>query len=132
MMDTYKTADPFKYTILKEFARENRKNPTQAEEQLWNYLRNGQLGTVFKRQHVIDNYIADFISIRQKLIIEVDGGYHNLPNQIISDEERTEMLNHWGYRIIRFTNEEVLFNIDMVIEKIKGQITYPKPISSTK
>ena len=132
MMDSYKTADPFKYTILKEFARENRKNPTQAEEQLWNYLRNGQLGTVFKRQHVIDNYIADFISIRQKLIIEVDGGYHNLPNQIISDEERTEMLNHWGYRIIRFTNEEVLFNIDMVIEKIKRQITYPKPISSTK
>ncbi|MBO7137200.1 MAG: endonuclease domain-containing protein [Bacteroidaceae bacterium] len=131
-MDSYKTADPFKYTILKEFARENRKNPTQAEEQLWNYLRNGQLGTVFKRQHVIDNYIADFISIRQKLIIEVDGGYHNLSNQINSDEERTEMLNHWGYRIIRFTNEEVLFNIDMVIEKIKRQITYPKPISSTK
>ena len=131
-MDSYKTADPFKYTLLKKFARENRKNPTLAEEQLWNYLRNGQLGTVFKRQHVIDNYIADFISIRQKLIIEVDGGYHSLPNQIISDEERTEMLNHWGYSIIRFTNEEVLFNIDMVIDKIKRHIIYPRPISSTK
>ena len=121
-MNSYKTADPFKYSLLKEFARENRKNPTEAESLLWQFLRDGQLGTVFKRQHIIDNYIADFISLRQKLIIEVDGGYHSLPDQIISDEERTEILNYWGYRLIRFTNEDILFGIDMVLEKIKEEI----------
>ena len=124
-METYKTADPFKYLLLKEFARENRKKPTEAEAVLWQYLRDRQLGTAFKRQHIIDNYIADFISLRQKLIIEVDGGYHTLPDQKISDEERTEILNYWGYRLIRFTNEEVLFDIDKVIEKIKEQINVP-------
>ena len=121
-MDTYRTADPFKYSLLKEFARENRKNPTEAESLLWQFLRDGQLGTVFKRQHIIDNYIADFISLRQKLIIEVDGGYHSLPDQLISDEERTEILNYWGYHLIRFTNEEVLSDIDKVLEKIKEEI----------
>ena len=83
------------------------------------------MGTVFKRQHIIDNYIADFISLRQKLIIEVDGGYHSLPDQLISDEERTEILNYWGYRLIRFTNEEVLFDIDKVLEKVKKEINDP-------
>ena len=124
-MNSYKTADPFKYSLLKEFARENRKNPTEAESLLWQFLRDGQLGTVFKRQHIIDYYIADFISLRQKLIIEVDGGYHSLPDQLISDEERTEILNYWGYRLIRFTNDEVLFGIDKVLEKIKEEINDP-------
>ena len=124
-MNSYKTADPFKYSLLKEFARENRKNPTEAESLLWQFLRDGQLGTVFKRQHFIDYYIADFISLRQKLIIEVDGGYHSLPDQLISDEERTEILNYWGYRLIRFTNDEVLFGIDKVLEKIKEEINDP-------
>ena len=127
-MDTYRTADPFKYSLLKEFARENRKNPTEAESILWQFLRDKQLGTTFKRQHIIDNYIADFISLRQKLIIEVDGGYHCLPDQILSDEERTEILNHWGYHLIRFTNEEVLSDIDKVLEKIKEEIK-ASPIS---
>ena len=124
-MNSYKTADPFKYSLLKEFARENRKNPTEAESLLWQFLRDGQLGTVFKRQHIIDYYIADLISLRQKLIIEVDGGYHSLPDQLISDEERTEILNYWGYRLIRFTNEEVLFDIDKVLEKVKKEINDP-------
>ena len=57
-----------------------------------------------------------------KLIVEVDGGYHQLPEQIISDEERTNRLHHLGYKVIRFSNEEVLYDINNVIKIIKQNI----------
>ena len=93
-----------------------------AERILWQYIRNKTLGCSFRRQHIIDVFIADFICIENKLIIELDGGYHSLPQQQISDEERTERLNSLGYKVVRFTNDEVVGNIDGVIKIIKQNL----------
>ena len=118
----YETANVMTYGKLKDFANENRKNPTQAESILWDYLKGKQLGVSFRRQHVIGEYIADFICLSHHLIIEIDGNYHQLPEQQSSDEERTKRLEELGMKIIRFTNDEIIGNIEMVINKIKEQI----------
>ena len=116
---SYKTASPDRYGLLKVFARENRKNATLAESVLWEHLREGESGERFLRQHIIGYYIADFVSRHGGLIIEVDGGYHSEPRQQEDDELREEYLEKRGYHIIRFTNEEVLYNIDNVLETIE-------------
>lgn len=95
-----------------------------AERILWQYIRNKTLGCSFRRQHIINAFIADFVCIEEKLIIELDGGYHSLPQQQISDEERTERLNSLGYKVIRFTNDEVVGNIDGVIKIIKQNLNH--------
>ena len=118
----YQTADPSQYHLLREYAQYNRNHPTEAESLLWEYLRAGALGVSFKRQHVIGDYIADFICLSQKLIIELDGAYHNTPKQELSDQQRTEWLESKGYCVIRFTNEELFSNIDKVLETIKDNL----------
>ena len=115
----YQTADPTRYIILKEQAAWNRNHPTEAESLLWNYLRCDGLGRPFKRQHIIGDYIVDFVCLSEKLIVEIDGGYHSLPEQVISDEQRTEWLEKRGFRIVRFTNNEVFYDIKDVLETIK-------------
>ena len=85
-------------------------------------IRSEQLGKPFKRQHIIRDYIADFVCIPSKLIIERDGGYHHLAEQKEKDESRTEWLLKKGYKVTRFTNEEVLTDIQNTIEKIKENI----------
>ena len=121
MMSTYyyQTADPLLYSLLKEYAYRMRINPTEAESILWQQLRGKALGQPFRRQHIIGPFIADFICVPRKLILEIDGGYHQLPDQQISDEERTQWLEAKGYKVIRFTNEEVIADIDSVINTIK-------------
>jgi len=114
----YMTARPSTYGLLKEFQKERKRNTTDAEKALWESLRTKKLGYKFRRQHIIDEFIVDFICLEKKLIIEVDGGYHNNPNQIEVDEMRTQILNEFGYKVIRFTNEEVLGNIENVIQQI--------------
>ena len=116
---SYKTASPDRYGLLKVFARENRKNATLAESVLWEHLREGVSGERFLRQHIIGDYIADFVSRHGGLIIEVAGGYHSEPRQQEDDELREEYLEKRGYHIIRFTNEEVLYDIDNVLETIE-------------
>lgn len=118
----YETANVMTYGKLKDFANENRKNPTQAESILWDYLKGKQLGVSFRRQHVIGEYIADFICLSHHLIVEIDGNYHQLPEQHSSDEERTKRLEELGMKIIRFTNDEIIGNIEMVINKIKEEL----------
>ena len=118
----FQTADPTLYTRLKEFAAQNRKNQTEAESALWNYLQRKRLGTEFRRQHIVGSFIADFASISIKLIIEVDGGYHQLPEQQISDEERTMWLEKQGFTVIRFSNEQILCDTNNTINKIKETI----------
>ena len=110
------------YPLLWKFAKENRNNPTEAERLLWFYLSNKQLGVRFRRQHIIGQYIADFACLEKMLIIELDGGYHSLPEQLISDEQRTADLHEMGYRVIRFTNEELFQGIDLVLTKIKNAL----------
>ena len=97
-----------------------RKTETEAEKLLWEKLKNNQLGGFkFRRQHPISLYIADFYCHRLKLIIEIDGGYHFTKEQIQKDEERTKILEFNGVNVIRFSNDEVLSNIDNVLNEIK-------------
>ena len=117
-MMSYKTASPNSYGLLKTYARENRKNATLAEEILWDSLRKNSLGIIFLRQHIIGDYIVDFVSTQNGLIIEVDGGYHSEPRQQENDKLREEYLERMGYHIIRFNNEEVLYKTEKVIEQI--------------
>ena len=75
----------------------------------------------FRRQHIIGNYIPDFVALSHKLIIEVDGEIHKFQKE--QDEQRTFELNEKGYKVIRFTNEEVLHDINSVLDKIKKKIS---------
>jgi tRNA A37 methylthiotransferase MiaB/very-short-patch-repair endonuclease len=114
------TADPVYYEQLKESSSANRKTPTEAENALWQYLRNEQTGYKIRRQHAIGQFIADFVSLKKGLVIEVDGGYHQFNRE--ADDARTEVLNHFGFEVIRFTNDEVLSNINKVVQAIKEKL----------
>ncbi len=118
----YRTADGSLYGRLKELARRNRSNQTEAESLLWLMVKGNRLGRKFKRQHIIGCFIADFVCIETKLIIEIDGGYHSLPDQQTSDKERTAWLESQGFRVIRFTNAEVMQNTTNVLQKIKEKL----------
>lgn len=119
----YETADPVLYGLLKEFVKNSRSNPTHAENTLWQMLRDKKLGGYkFRRQHIIGAFIADFVCLSKKLIIEVDGLMHQLPENIISDEERTTWLKEKGFKVIRFTNEEVTANTESILTKIVSKL----------
>ena len=118
----YETTDASTYQLLLDKAREMRKNPTEAESALWGYLSANKLGAHFRRQHPIFGYIPDFVALNERIIIEVDGGYHLEHEQVERDDERTAWLNQKGYVVLRFTNEEVLCDIDSVIETIADTI----------
>ena len=122
MNNELKWASPDYYSLLKEFARNNRINPTDAELILWAELRDKALGTKFFRQYIIADYIVDFVSLQSSLIIEVDGSYHSELEQKEYDEGRTARLESFGFRVIRFTNEEVLNQIELVLKTIKQSL----------
>ena len=107
---------------MKNFAKELRQNLTPAEAILWTYLKNKKIGYKFRRQYVIQNYILDFYCIDLKLGIEVDGGVHlDIINQI-NDEFRENKLTKLGVKIIRFSNNEVYEDIDLVLQNINNEI----------
>ena len=115
----YMMADPITYPLLKEFAINHRFNPTPAEDALWNILKSKKLeGYKFRRQHIIGNYIADLVCLDRNLIIEIDGLQHQLPDNKVSDEERTLLLNMKGFKVIRFQNEEILNKTEQVLNTI--------------
>ncbi|QEC62780.1 methylmalonyl-CoA mutase family protein [Mucilaginibacter ginsenosidivorans] len=113
----YQTANTKIWETLKANSKSNRQNPTETENILWQLLRNNQTGFKIRRQHAIDGYIADFVCVPKGLVIEIDGGYHNLTSE--EDKVRTEVLNGEGFDVIRFTNEEVLSNSQKVVRDIK-------------
>lgn len=103
---------------MKELARTLRKNQTDAEKGLWRSLRNRQvLGCKFRRKQIIGPYIADFLSLEPKIVIEIDGGQH--AERQDEDQKRTEYLQSLGYRVLRFWNHEVLREPDSVLEAIR-------------
>ena len=119
----WQTAFAYNYGRLKQYAKEMRHTPTKAEAAMWEVLSNKKLGGFkFRRQHIIGNYITDFICLRENTIIEIDGLIHQLPEHKVSDEERTKWLNSEGYQVIRFTNDEVLQNIELVKQKILARL----------
>ena len=161
----WKTASPDRYELLKEFAKENRRFMTEAENALWMHLKGNALGHKFLRQHIIGDYIVDFLCRDAQVVIEVDGGYHkerqfqyksphidffmqslptqgglegleSLPmqgdlegqgilcirNQVEEDRIRQEWLESVGYKVLRFTNEQILNDIDCALTIIKTTI----------
>jgi very-short-patch-repair endonuclease len=105
---------------LKQFARENRKTMTKAEACLWKFLlKNRQLENIkILRQRAVKNYIVDFCSLELKLIIEVDGNTHNFDEVYKADLIRQKELENLGFTVIRFSDEDVLKNIDGVRIKL--------------
>jgi len=122
----FETTDASTYQLLLDKAREMRQNPTEAESILWSYLSDNKLGVHFRRQHPVYGYIPDFVSLKNQIIIEIDGGYHLEGEQPEKDAERTRYLNQAGFVVLRFTNEEVLCDIDSVLEDITDLITTPQ------
>ncbi len=119
----YMTADPVYYEKIKEYVKKHRSQPTQAEDALWQSLRNKQLGGhKFRRQHIIGKYITDFVCLQEKLVIEIDGLIHQLPDVQENDVARENWLKEQGFSVIRFTNDEVLVAIDDVRYKIQRKI----------
>lgn len=119
----YKTASKFSYPFLKEKMNELRANSTQAETALWEQLRAKRLEEYkFRRQHAINEFITDFVCLEKRLIVEVDGKYHDLPDVQEADKVREKILRQSGYKIIRFTNDEVLANTEGVVNKIRLEL----------
>ena len=108
--------------ILFELAKKLRANQTEAESVLWLYLLNNQIGFRFKRQHPIKYFIADFYCHKAKLVIEIDGGYHQLPEQYEYDKNRDYELEELGLKVIRFTNEQVFFDIENTMKSIQKEL----------
>ncbi len=113
------TADVLDYGLLKEDAKANRIKQTEAESVFWNIVKSNGLGQKCRRQYIIGQYIVDFFFRQSLLIVEIDGGYHFTGQQQREDAIRQDWLEHMGYKLLRFTNEEVLFDTDEVIEKMK-------------
>ena len=102
---------------LRERSRDLRKNLTDAEQKLWQKLRKKQIhGNKFRRQFVLGNYIVDFICLDKRLIIEVDGGQHM--DNAGYDSQRDEWLNKQNFKVLRFWNNQVLYEMDSVLEVI--------------
>jgi len=101
-----------------------RRNLTDAESKLWQDLRARRLqGYKFRRQHPIDDYVADFACIPAKLVIEIDGATHSTEEELAHDARRTEVMESLGWRVIRFTNDEVYKDVDGVVEAIYHALT---------
>jgi very-short-patch-repair endonuclease len=109
---------------LKPLARQKRREPTPAEEQVWQKLRNKQLlGLKFRRQHTIERFIVDFYCPEARLVLEVDGAIHDYTEE--EDARRQEFLESFGLQVLRFTNEQVLNYPDTVLEHIAAQLQNP-------
>ena len=108
----------------REFARRLRKQPTKAEEILWRCLRGSRFqGAKFRRQVPFDRFVVDFYCHSAKLVVELDGKQHEWFSDY--DDGRTEVLQGFGVRVIRFTNEEVCGDLDSVLARIAAELQLP-------
>lgn len=113
----------FNLSYLKQKRRELRNNPTDPEKYLWYELKGKKLnGIKFRRQYSIGNYIADFYSTSERLVIELDGAQHEEEGQKVYDSRRTEYFHSLGIRVIRFKNTDVIYNRDKVVEVIVREL----------
>jgi very-short-patch-repair endonuclease len=118
--DMYYGAKPELFRLAERL----RKNATTAEKTLWKYLKQFRSeGFVFRRQHPLDFFIADFYCDKIKLVIEVDGDIHLSEKNIEYDDNRTGELERFGLKVIRFKNEEIMNDPERVISEIKIIIT---------
>ena len=107
-----------------EFARALRKHPTPAEDILWRRLRGSRFhGAKFRRQVPFDRYVVDFYCRAAKLVVELDGKQHEWCSDY--DAGRSEVLHRLGVRVVRFTNEEVCDDLDLVLARIRDELSLP-------
>ena len=112
-----------------ERARILRKNTTCSENILWQRIRKKRLsGKIFRRQHPISQFIADFYCHEAKLVIEIDGSIHDNQENKENDENRTFELEKLGLKVIRFKNEEIESNINKVLEILAKEIKERTPV----
>jgi len=104
-------------SVTAKRARSLRRQLTASELTVWGAVRNKQLGARFRRQEPIGPYIVDFVCMSKKLIVEIDGVHHE---DSWYDEDRDDVLRRRGFRVLRFTNEEVVFDLEGVIGDIKA------------
>lgn len=122
----YKIAHRNYTNRIKTLTRTLRKNSTPQEKKLWAILQNNQLGFKFRRQFAVDNkYIADFICLEKRLIVELDGGQHN---QSFTDTIRTFYLEEQNFKLIRFWNNEITNNINGCVDYIIKELNTPHPV----
>lgn len=126
----WNTANSAFYREYSEARKDLLNSTTAAEKILWERLKGKQLGVKFRRQHVIESFIPDFVALSIKLIVEVDGKIHL--KQETKDMERTFFLEQMGYKVIRFKNEEIENEIDKVIGLIKDAVVSLTPPSLPK
>jgi len=108
---------------LKPLAQEMRHQPTPSEDIIWESVRARRLnGAKFRRQHAIDGFIVDFVCIERRLIIEIDGEIHQDVDQQMYDVERQMLLEARGFRVLRFTNEQVFHWLQAVLDDIGAAI----------
>ena len=108
---------------FRQRARQLRRSQTSAEARLWRALRDRRLaGWKFRRQHPIDRYIVDFVTLDGKLIVEIDGATHSSRRAVLRDSERTRILEALGFHLVRVTNVEVYDNLEGVIEMIAREL----------
>jgi very-short-patch-repair endonuclease len=111
---------------LKPLARSLRSSMTDAEQFVWSKIRRKQIGNIqFYRQKNIGEYIVDFYCPKGKLIVEIDGGQHYEGEGIKKDHERQRYLRALGFTVLRFSNIDVLKNIDGVLERIHEHLKSP-------
>ena len=109
---------------LKDRARELRQNMTDAEKLLWSKIRRKQLdGLQFYRQRIIGDYIVDFYCPKAGLVVEVDGGQHYIPKGQHNDQVRGDNIEKLGLKVVRFSNIDVLKNIDGVFQKLQEMVS---------
>ena len=120
-------ADTMEYELLKENAKANRNNMTEAESAFWSLAKGSGLGEKCRRQYIIGEYIVDFFFRKSMLIVELDGGYHFTEEQQKEDAIRQDWLEHMGYKVLRFTNEQILFDTDNVIVEIRDFLSTKSP-----
>ncbi len=107
--------------VVQDQAKELRRQETPAEQILWQALRGRQLaGFKFRRQHPLGRYIVDFCCPERQLIVELDGGIHD--TRIIEDTQRTQGLETWGYRLLRFRNEQIQEHLTEVLGEIRRAV----------
>jgi very-short-patch-repair endonuclease len=106
--------------LIMDRAKQLRRRMTEAEKIVWEIVReNSILGLKFRRQHPINNYIADFYCHKIKLVVEIDGETHNQESAKLYDEHRTNVMNSFGIEVIRFNNKVILSNISFVRKTIE-------------
>lgn len=112
-------------SLIFQNAEALRNNMIPSETLLWGHLKGNQLGTKFRRQHPLGIYIADFYCHQHKLVIEVDGSIHHLPEIIQNDLEKQSFLEEQGLKVLRFTNQQVFNQLEKVLESINTHISSP-------